>query len=137
MNTVFWINKIMNEMYTNGTTEFWVGLSSTEPASDGSNVTEPTGDDYVRVQLTAFSEPLDGYIYNVDNVEFAKSTTDWFPAPNAKAAYWVLFDGAGAGANVLSAGELEKPKIIESDVRVTLAAETLGITLLDYEAVLE
>lgn len=137
MNTVFWINKIMSEMYTNGTTQFWVGLSSSEPAADGSNVTEPAGSDYARVQLTAFSEPQDGYIYNVDNVEFAKSTTDWFPDSSAKAAYWVLFDGAGTDANVLSAGELEKSKTIESDVRVTLAAETLGITLLDYEAVLE
>lgn len=136
MNTVYWINQIMSAMYTNGTTEFWVGLSSTEPSRDGTGVTEPAGDDYARVQLTAFSEPIDGYICNANDLEFAKSTTDWFPA-DAKAAFWVLFDGAGDEANVLSAGELEKPKTIESDVRTTLAAETLGVTLLDYEATLE
>lgn len=132
MNSTYWINRVMNTMYVNGTDSFWVGLSSTAPNRDGTNITEPTGDDYARVQVTAFSEAVDGYVQNVDDVEFPKSTTIWFPS-DAKAKYWVLFDGAGADANFLSSGELLEPKTIETSTRVTLAAETLGITLLDYE----
>lgn len=132
MNSTYWVNQVMNTMYVNGGTEFWVGLSSTEPNRDGSNVTEPTGDDYARVQVTAFSEAVDGYVQNVDDIEFPKSTSVWFPA-EAKATHWVLFDGAGADANLLSSGELLEAKTIETSTRVTLAAETLGITLLDYE----
>lgn len=132
MNSVYWINKIMNDMYTNSTSEFWVGLSSTLPAKDGSNISEPTGDDYARVRLTAFSEADDGYVHNVEDLVFAKTTSVWFPS-DAKATYWVLFDGAGADAHLLSAGELLEPKTVETSSRLTLAAETLGITLLDYE----
>lgn len=132
MNTVYWINTVMNTMYVNGGREFWVGLSGTEPANDGSNVTEPTGEDYSRVQISAFSEAEDGYIHNVEDLVFPKSTTIWFPS-EARATYWVLFDGPGADAAVLSAGELLEPKTVETSTVLTLAAGTLGITLLDYE----
>lgn len=133
MNTVYWINQIMSTMYTNNSAEFWVGLSSTAPARDGSGVAEPTCDDYERAQLVGFSEPIDGYVYNKNDVEFVKTVSDWFPS-ETKAAYWILFDGKSSDANVLSSGELEKAKTVESDVRVILSAATLGITLLDYEA---
>lgn len=136
MNTIYWINKIMDTMYTNSTNEFWIGLSSTEPGRDGSGVTEPEGEDYQRVQLTQFTAADDGYIQNVNDLEFPKSTSVWFPA-ETKAAYWVLFDGAGGDAKLLASGELLTPATVEANVRVTLAATTLGITLLDYTPTLE
>lgn len=136
MNTTFWINKVMDTMYVNSADEFWVGLSSSEPAADGTGVTEPAGEDYQRVRLDEFTPAAGGYIQNVNDLEFPKSESVWFPA-DAKAAYWVLFDGSGADANVLSAGELLVPATVETNVRVTLAATTLGITLLDYTPTLE
>lgn len=136
MNTTLWINKVMDTMYVNSTDEFWVGLSSTEPAADGTGVTEPVGEDYQRVQLDEFSPAAGGYIQNVNDLQFPKSETVWFPA-ESKAAYWVLFDGAGADANLLASGELLVSATVEQNVRVTLAAKTLGITLLDYTPTLE
>lgn len=132
MNSVYWINKIMQTMYVDAEGEFWVGLSATEPTNKGSNITEPTGTDYSRVKISEFIFGDDGYVYNKDDLVFPKSTTVWFP-PEAKATYWVLFDGADSTANFLSSGELLAPKTVETSTVLTLAAETLGITLLDYE----
>lgn len=136
MNTTYWINQVMNTMYVNSDSEFWVGLSSTEPTRDGDNITEPAGADYSRVQITEFSAADGGYIQNVSDLEFPKSTTVWFPADN-KAAYWLLFDGAGADANLLSVGELLVPATVEENTKVVLAEKTLGITLMDYTPTLE
>lgn len=131
MNTHYWLNKIMDTMYVNNAGQFWVGLSSTVPGADGSNVTEPTGSDYSRVQITRFTAADEGFICNADDLIFPKSTSIWFPA-DAKAVCWVLFDGADSGAKLLGAGDLSAHKTIEENSRVTLEARTLGITLTDY-----
>ena len=132
MNSTHWLNEIMNTMYVNSDKEFWIGLSSTEPDKDGGNITEPTGDDYARVQVTGFTPANDGFIYNVEQIAFQKSQSIWFP-PEAKAAYWLLFDGPGADANFLQAGQLQEPKTIESSTTLAIAAETMGIALFDCE----
>ena len=123
----------MNTMYVNSSDQFWVGLSSTVPKADGSNVTEPVGSDYSRVQITQFTASEEGFICNVEDLVFPKSSSIWFPS-SAKAVCWVLFDGSDASAKVLGSGELAAHKTIEEDSRVTLEARTLGITLTDYHA---
>lgn len=130
MNSTYWLNKVMSTMYTNGSDSFYIGLSSTKPAKDGSGVTEPTGNNYARVQIAAFTAPNNGVVKNSAALEFPRSTGVWFNSP--KAAYWILFDGSGSSAHVLSCGELDEPKSIESNTIVTIAAETLSITLTDY-----
>lgn len=126
----------MNTTYVNavrhGTREFWVGLSSTEPAKDSTNVTEPAWEYCARTQVTNFTDSNEGFIYNVDQLAFVKSQSVLFP-PEAKAAYLLLFDDSGADANLLQAGMLKDPKTIESSTRLALDAETIGIVLLDCE----
>lgn len=129
MNSTYWLNEIMNTMYVNNSRKFYLGLSSTEPAKDGSNITEPSGAGYARVEIPAYTAATDGVVYVADTLTFPKSTGVWFPS-DAKAAYWVLFDGDG---NLLSAGELNEPKTIESSTTLSIEAETLGITLTDYD----
>ncbi len=131
MNSTHWLNKIMDTMYTSNTAEFYIGLSSTAPAKDGSGVTEPTGGNYARVRVTAFTAPDNGMVKNTSALEFPRSTAVWFES-TAKATYWVLFDGAGTDAKVLSSGNLDEAKTIESNTVITIAAETLSITLTDY-----
>lgn len=131
MNSTHWLNKIMDTMYTSNTDEFYIGLSSTAPAKDGTGVTEPTGGNYGRVKVTAFTAPVDGMVKNTEALEFPRSTAVWFES-TAKATYWVLFDGAGTDANVLSSGNLDEAKTIETNTVITIAAETLSITLTDY-----
>ena len=129
MNSTYWLNTIMDAMYVNSAGEFYLGLSSTLPNKDGSNVSEPAGASYARVKINSFTAAVDGTVYNTETLTFPKSTEIWFPS-DAKAAYWVLFDGAG---NFLSAGELNEPKTIESSTTLSIEAETLGITLMDYD----
>lgn len=131
MNSTYWLNKIMDTMYTSASSEFWVGLSSTMPSQDGTGVSEPTGGNYARVKIEEFTAPSDGTIKNVSALEFNRSTTVWFDSDN-KARYWVLFDGSTSSAKLLSSGELDEAKTIESNTSITIAAETLSITLTDY-----
>lgn len=131
MNSTYWLNKIMDTMYTSAESEFWVGLSSTMPNQAGTGVSEPTGGNYARVQVTEFTEPVNGTIKNVSALEFNRSTAVWFESDN-KARYWVLFDGSTSDAKLLSSGELDEAKTIESNTSITIAAETLSITLTDY-----
>ena len=134
MNSTYWLNKIMDTMYTSNPGEFYIGLSSTEPNKDGSGCTEPTGGNYARVKIGAFTDPEDGVIKNAEALEFNRSTATWFEAPN-KAAYWLLFDGADKQAKLLSSGMLDEAKTIESNTIITILAQTLSITLTDYAPV--
>lgn len=131
MNSTYWINKIMDTMYTQES-NFYVGLSSTLPNADGTNITEPNGNGYARVLVTGFSAPNNGVVKNTDALVFPKSSGVWFES-TAKAKYWLLFDGNGTTANLLSSGELDEPKTVESNTVITIEAETLSVTLADYE----
>lgn len=132
MNSLYWINTIMSTMYSDNARVFYVGLSSTQPNSDGSGVSEPVGNGYSRVRVASFTSPVSGRVSNTNDLEFNRSTDTWFTDSN-KAAYWVLFDGDGEGANVLSFGLLDEPKCIESNTVVKIAANSLSITLSDYQ----
>lgn len=127
----YWANKIMADVYTNSTHEFWLGISSTCPALSGVGVSEPTGAGYSRVQITRFSAPDNGSVYNMNALEFPESTDTWFSSTN-KAKYWILFDGSDAAANVLAAGELNTPLIIETNTILSVDASELHVTLTDY-----
>ncbi len=120
----------MNKMYTNNSqVTFYIGLSSTLPNANGTGVTEPSGGGYARVAVGGFSSPSNGSITNSNNITFPVSTGTWFPS-NAKAAYYVLFDGNGGGAHVLAAGRLAAQMEIGANVTIVIAAGTLNITLL-------
>lgn len=131
MNSTFWLNKIMKTMYTDNSI-FYIGLSSTEPAADGTNVSEHVGDNYSRIAVNGFTEPDNGVVKNINDLVFPKSTGVWFEATD-KAKYWVLFDGEDSNANVLSSGLLDEAKTIESNTTVTITAGTLSVTLTDYQ----
>lgn len=132
MNTTYWRNTIMTAIYGSGTgRSFYVGLSSTAPTAAGGNVTEPaSANGYARVQVTAFTSPVDGVVKNSAGIVFPSSTGTWFPV-SSPAAYWVMFDGAGAGAHVLSSGTLDEPTSIGSNTVVSIPAEEISILLTD------
>lgn len=130
MNSTYWLNTIMDTMYTNNTGEFYVGLSSTLPNKDGSGVSEPSGGNYSRAKVSGFTAPSNGKVSNSGTLKFPCSTGAWFDS-TAKAAYWVLFDGSGSNAHVLSGGNLSKAKSIEDNVSITIAANELSISLAD------
>ena len=130
MNSTYWLNKVMDTVYTSSSNQFWVGLSSSEPLADGTGFTEPVGGNYKRVMIEGFTEPVDGMVKNVSDIMFAQSTATWFES-TAKATYWLIFDSANGG-NLLSSGLLDEPKTIESNTTITITKESLSITLSDY-----
>lgn len=134
MNTTYWRNKIMDDMFqaASGNT-FYIGLSSSTPTAAGGNVTEPTANGYARVRVSAFTAADDGSIHNAADIVFPESTGTWFPADRL-ATHWVMFDGAGANAHLLSSGTLEEPIGIWKNTIVTIASGKVIITLTDQTA---
>lgn len=134
MNSLYWRNRILRTMYTNNTDPFYVGLSSLKPDTDANKAYEPTGGGYKRVKVGPFTEPENGRVSLSDTVEFGRSTAPWYEHP-VRACYWVLFDGDGADAHILSYGELDEPKCIETNTIILIGAQSIVITLSDYQEV--
>ena len=131
MNSTYWINHIMSTTFpSSGATGFYLGLSSTSPAADGSNISEPNENSYSRVAITSFNAPVNGVVTNKYAVEFPQSAGAWFTQDNP-ARYWVLFDGSGAGAHVLSSGSLLRSVVVLGNAYVTFGAGTIKFTLTD------
>lgn len=131
MSSLYWINRIMSTMYSNSSTPFFVGLSSTQPDSMGNNISEPSGGNYMRVRIASFTEPNNGMVSNSNELEFNRSSEIWFD-DNNKATYWVVFDGSDSDAHMISYGLLDAPKCIDTNTVVKIAANSLTVTLSDY-----
>jgi len=131
LNTTYWRNKVMDSVYGSSSgNSFYVGLSSTAPTDAGGNVTEPSGNGYARVKISSFTAANAGAVKNAAAVVFPTSNGTWFPA-NALATHWVIFDGAGSSAKVLSSGTLEQSIGIWKNTTVTIAAGEIVLTLSD------
>lgn len=130
MNTNYWRNEIMDSIYGDANRDYYIGLSSTEPTAQGGNVSEPVANGYARVKINQFSASQDGSVRNAADIVFPLSTGTWFDE-NHLATHWVLFDGNGANAHLISAGTLETPIGIWKNTVVTIAAQKVVITLLD------
>lgn len=130
MNTTFWRNEIMDSIYGDANRDYYIGLSSTKPTVAGGNVTEPVANGYARVKINQFTASSDGTVRNAQDIVFPLSTGTWFNEEHL-AGYWVMFDGAGANAHLISSGTLETPIGIWKNTVVTIAANKVVITLTD------
>ena len=109
----------------------WVGLSSTTPAEDGTNVTEPTGGAYAREEVVAgdwnsatLADP--SLIDNSAAITFTPATADWLSQANLTHA--VLYDAVTTG-NYLGTGALSTPKPVLNGDTAQIAAGDLDVTL--------
>jgi hypothetical protein len=133
MNSTRFKNIIMGNIFRTDTsvsipTNYYIGLSSTEPNVGGTNVTEPSSSTgYGRVRLTSLSAPNDGIITNTSVIQFNESTANWFTASNP-ATHYVIFD-APTGGNLLMYNKLTTSRVIETDTIATIKANTLYIEL--------
>lgn len=106
-------------------TEYFIGLSKTSPAIDGTGATEPAAPDYARVKLTSLSVPTNGSITNTAPISFAESLSNW-----GVVTHFVIYDAA-TGGNLLAYDLLTKPRTIESESEVMFKTESLKINLLN------
>lgn len=87
-------------------------LSTTEPSPDGTNITEPVGNNYKRVYIgnsglqeiaRKFPAASNRSVTNDDTIFFDKATGSW-----GTCTYFVLFDAA-TGGHALAYGALTNP----------------------------
>ena len=83
MNTTHFLNRVAGNLFRTETspaipTEYYIGLSTTEPTMSGANVSEPsTSAGYGRVLLENLSAPVNGVVTNTANINFEESTASW------------------------------------------------------------
>lgn len=133
MITTYFANCAMGNLFKTKTTpalpsEFYLGLSTTTPLPDGTNVAEPSDAAYARVKLTTLSAPANGVIKNSVGVSFPDSTADW-----GSVTHFVIYD-APTGGNLLIYNTLDKPRIIQEDSSVAFKAGGLTLSLKDVTA---
>lgn len=107
-----------------------VALSSTAPAEDGTNVTEPSGGGYARVATAStdwnsatLADP--SVVSNATAVTFPEATADWLAGANL--THFALYDAATAG-NYLGSGALDTAKPVTSGDTASFAAGALKTT---------
>lgn len=106
-------------------TEYWLALSATEPAADGTGVTEPgleTG--YGRAQVVGLVAAVDGVVTNNGILTWPKQT-----AYGGAVAYWALYD-AQSGGNVLMGGQLDGLKHLDADTLISVEHHGLTFNVL-------
>ncbi len=137
MNTTYFKDLIMRNLFGIGSppaipSNYYIGLSSTTPLEDGTNVNEPStvNTGYTRVRLSSLiTGATAGVITNSSAIQFPESEADWFPAATP-ATYYVIYDSL-TGGNLLMYNELTKSRIIEINTIAILKARSLNIQLTD------
>lgn len=107
-------------------TDLYFGLSTTTPADDGTNVTEPT-DAYARVSktnnLTNFPAATSGSKSNGTDITFPEATGNW-----GTVTHFTVYTAA-TGGTLLAFGALTTSKTIESGDTAKFAIGDMTITL--------
>lgn len=128
MNTTYFLNCVAGNLFGTDTspaipTAYYIGLSTTEPTIDGSNVSEPsTGAGYGRVLLENLSAPTNGVVTNTANISFEESTANW-----GTITHFVIYDAA-SGGNLLMYGALSTPRVVETSTVMTIRQNYLKLS---------
>lgn len=130
MTTTYFLNCVAGNIYRTQTNpaiplNYYLGLSTTEPAMDGTGVTEPQASAaYMRVIIDSLlSAPTDGVVTNTAAIIFNESTADW-----GTARYFVVYDSL-SGGNLLQYNELTIPRSIEAQTIITVKPGDLVLTV--------
>ncbi len=93
-------------------THLWWGVSTTTPAVDGTNFTEPSGNGYARVDAVgaAFAAASGDSAVNASNITFPEASGSWGTLTHIGA-----FD-AQTGGNLLRFGALDAPVAVASGI---------------------
>jgi len=125
-------NNILDSAFDNGVllsepATFYVGVSTTAPNSDGTNVTEPVGNNYARVSKTSnttdWAAATSGSIGNAVDVTFGTATGSW-----GTITHWVMYDAATAG-NLLFYGALDASQAVATSDQIKFLPGALTITI--------
>lgn len=133
MNTTYFLNLVSGNVFQSQTspaipTEYYIGLSTTTPNINGSNVNEPPASAfYQRIKLTSLSAPTAGVVTNTADISWPESTSDWGVVTS-----YVIYDSATVGAgNLLMFGDLTTPRSVEKDTIMTIKTAYLKLSALN------
>lgn len=108
---------------------YYIGLSSTTPTDNGTNVTEPSGGSYARAQVdnnsTNFPNAAARLKSNGTNIVFPVATADW--VAGADLTHFVIYDAANGG-NFVAWGALTTPSPVLSGTQASFPIGDLDIT---------
>jgi len=128
MNTTHFLNRVAGNLFRTETspaipTEYYIGLSTTEPTMSGTNVSEPsTSAGYGRVLLENLSAPTNGVVTNTANINFEESTASW-----GTVTHFVIYD-AEINGNLLMYGALSTPRVVEAATVMTIRQDYLRLS---------
>lgn len=128
------LDKVIGGVDFTPATNIHVGLSSTAPAADGTNVTEPSTGGYARVSVTnnatewpAATAADPSVKDNANTITFPESTGAWLAG--ASLTHFVLYDAATAGT-FLGSGALDTARTVDaSGITLSFAAGELNVQL--------
>lgn len=130
MNTTYFLNLAAGNLFGTKTTpnipqNYYIGLSTSAPNINGTNVNEPSsGAGYARVQLTTLSEPSTGVVTNTQAINFNESTASW-----GTITHFVIYDsGVVGGGNLLMYGLLSTPRSVEAATIMTIKEGYLSLS---------
>lgn len=129
MNTTHFLNRVAGNLFRTETspaipTEYYIGLSTTEPTMTGTNVSEPsTSAGYGRVLLENLSTPTNGVVTNTANINFEESTASW-----GTVTHFVIYD-AEINGNLLMYGALSTPRVVEAATVMTIRQDYLRLSV--------
>ena len=104
----------------------YVGFSTTTPTAAGTNITEPVGNGYARIELTSnMGDAVNGAIFSVSAISTPQSTGSWGTLTHS-----VLFNASTAGI-ALYFDDLTTSRTVETGTTITIAASALSIRLND------
>lgn len=128
MNTTHFLNRVAGNLFRTETspaipTEYYIGLSTTEPTMAGTNVSEPSASTgYSRVLLDNLSVPTNGVVTNTQNINFEESTASW-----GTITHFVIYD-AEVDGNLLMYGALSTPRVVEAATVMTIRQDYLRLS---------
>ena len=124
----YWENEILDHIFSKGNytpPTIYVGLSTADPADDGSGLSEPRDNGYARVATSSsdWNVASGGAVTNANDIIFPKATGSW-----GTITHFALFDAISDG-NMLAHGSLSVPTEINSGNKAKIAAGGINLAL--------
>lgn len=124
------LNHLFGDPAFTAPTNVFVALSTTAPADDGTNVTEPAAGAYARVSTAAADWDA---ATGTAPVSKSNGSVITFPAATASwgtITHFALYD-ASTGGNMLASGALTTSKLVDNGDTASFAAGALTLELGD------
>lgn len=131
MNTKYFLSLVAGNVFRSKQspaipTKYYIGLSTTAPTPEGTNVTEPAASaGYARVELSSLSAPVDGLVTNQQAINFNESTSSW-----GTITHFVIYDAAAVkSGNLLMYGTLTTARTVETATIMTIKENYLKLSV--------